>query len=299
MGLSTNRTVYGIHSMAPYRRSDDLPFGILKVLGGGTVAFTAETEKLFGGANKFAWASESKTIDSTFTATVKSMPDFLFEVYMGATVATTAAAALGSILQAITNVKGTSVVAATGIASIDIKSSSEADLKDGKYIIKAVSPTTVDVFVLSDVAFDKGTDLVYEDDLLKITASPLTITMGGTVEIPNTGLELTGGGGTIAMVADDTADARVAAAHGGVSTVTIGKTSTNFPEHGIVALAAKRADQSLFEIEMFKAVGTGFPIALEETVFSIPELTIDLLYDECKDAVAEITATAGEAAVCV
>jgi len=298
MGLSTNRIVYGIHSMAPYQRSDDLPFGILKVLGGGTVAFAAETEKLFGGSNKFAWASESKTIDSTFTATVKSMPNFLFEVYMGATVVTTAAAPLGSILQALANVKGTSAVAATGIASIGIKTSSEADLKDGKYIVKVVSATTVDVFVTSDVAFDKGADLVYEDDLLKITASPLTITMGGTVEIPNTGLELTGGGGTIAMIDGDTASAQVAAAHGGVSEISIGKTATNFPEHGIVALAAKRADQSLFEIEMFKAVGTGFPIALEETVFSIPELTIDLLYDECKDEVAKITATAGEAAVC-
>lgn len=298
MGLSTNRIVYGIHSMAPYRRADDLPFGILKVLGGGTVAFAAETEKLFGGANKFAWASESKTIDSTFTATVKSMPDFLFEVYMGATVATTSAATLGSILAVLANVKGTSVVATTGIASIDIKAGSEADLKDAKYVIKVVTATTVDVFALSDVSFDKGTDLVYEDDLLKITASPLTIVQSAAVEIPNTGLELTGDSGVIAMVVDDTASARSAAAHGGVSTIDIGKTATNFPEHGIVALSAKRSDQSLFEIEMFKAVGTGFPIALEETVFSIPELTIDLLYDECKDKVVTITATSGEAAVC-
>ena len=49
---------------------------------------------------------------------------------------------------------------------------------------------------------------------------------------------------------------------------------------------------------MFKAVGTGFPLALEETVFSIPELTIDLLYDEVKNAVAKITATQGEIANC-
>jgi hypothetical protein len=58
MALSSNRIVYGIHSMAPYRRDDGLPYGILKVLGGGTLAFSAETEKLFGGSNKFAWAKK-------------------------------------------------------------------------------------------------------------------------------------------------------------------------------------------------------------------------------------------------
>jgi len=298
MGLSSNRIVYGIHSMAPYRRSDDTPYGIFKVLGGGAIAFSAETEKLFGGSNKFAWASESKTIDSTFTATVKSMPDFLFELYLGASIVKTASAALGSILEVLVNVSGTTLVSATGVVGLTIKAGSEADLKDGKYVVKAVSATTVDVYVLSDIAFDKGVDAVYEDDLLKITATPLTIVAATAVTIPNFGLELTGGVGAIAMVVGDTAQAQVAASHGGVSEMTIGQSQTNFPEHGIVALSAKRADQSLFEIEMFKAVGSGFPIALEETVYSIPELTIDLLYDECVNAIAKITATAGEASSC-
>lgn len=48
MGLSTNRIVYGIHSMAPYQRVDGLPFGILKVIGGGTLSLSAEFEDLFG-----------------------------------------------------------------------------------------------------------------------------------------------------------------------------------------------------------------------------------------------------------
>lgn len=298
MGLKANRIVYGIHSMAPYARIDRLPYGILTVIGGGTISFAAETEKLFGGSQKFAWAVESKTIDSTFTATVKSLPDFLFQQYLGADVSTTAASATGSIIQALTNAKGTSVVAATGIASIGIKSGSEADVKDGKYIVKAVTATTVDVYLMSNIAFDKGTAKEYVDDSLKITATPLTIVSATPVEIPGFGLELTGGAGTIGMTVDDTATARVAAAHGGVSEITIGKNTTTFPEHGIVALSAKRSDGSLFEIDMFKAVGSGFPIALEETVFTIPELTIDLLYDPCKNAIAKIIASAGEASEC-
>lgn len=295
MALSANRIVYGIHSMAPYRRADGLPYGILKVIGGGSLSLSAEFEDLFGGSNKYAWASEAKTISSEFTAAVKSMPDFLFEVYLGADVVTTAAAALGTVVDAVANVKGTSLVdAVTGIASVGIKSGSEADLKDAKYVIKAVSATTVDVYMLTDVAADKGTDVVYEDDALKITASALTVPgTGATVDIPNTGLEITGGSGAIALTTDDTADFRIAASHGGVSEITIGKDTSTFPAHGFVALSAKRADNSLFEIEVFNAVGAGFPIALEETVFSIPELTIKLLFDSEKNAVAKITATAG------
>jgi len=232
MSLSTNRIVYGIHSMAPYRRSDDLPYGILKVIGGGTLSLSAEFEDLFGGSNKYAWASEAKTISSEFSATVKSMPDFLFEVYLGASVATTAAAALGSIVDAAANVNGTSAIdATTGMASVTIEAGSEADLKDAKYVIKAVSATTVDVYALTDIAFDKGTDMVFEDDLLKITATPITVPgTGGTVSIPNTGLEITGGSGAVAMTTDDTASLRVAASHGGVSEITIGGSQATFPE---------------------------------------------------------------------
>ncbi|RLA59240.1 MAG: hypothetical protein DRQ89_14355 [Epsilonproteobacteria bacterium] len=281
--------------MCPYSRTTGEPYGILKVIGGGSLSLSAEFEDLFGGSNKYAWASEAKTIASEFTSSVKSMPDFLFEVYLGASVATTAASALGSILDALANVNGTSAFdATTGVATVTVKSGSEADLKDAKYLVKAVSATTVDVFMYTDVAADKGTDITYEDDLLKITATALTIVAATAVEIPNTGLELTGGSGVIALVTGDTADCRVAAAHGGVSEITIGESTSSFPEHGIVALGAKRADGSLFEIDIFKAVGGGFPISLEETVFSIPELTIKLLYDSAKNAVAKITATAGQ-----
>jgi hypothetical protein len=294
MALSTNRIVYGIHSMAPYRRSDNLPYGILKVIGGGTLSLSAEFEDLFGGSNKFAWASEAKTIASEFTSTVKSYPDFLFELYMGASVTATAASATGSIIEAFANSNGVSVLdATTGVASALVKAGSEAELKDGLYVVKAVSATTVDVYALSDVAFDKGTAISFEDDALKITASALTITASTAVDVPNTGIELTGGSGAIALVTGDTAFYRVSAAHGGVSEIVIGGNATQFAEHGIIALGAKRADSSLFEIEMYKAVGAGFPIALEETVFSIPELTIKLLYDEVQDRVAKITATAG------
>lgn len=293
MSLSENRIVYGIHSICPYRRSDGLPYGILKVLGGGTLSLSAEYEDLYGGSQKFAWASEAKTLTSEFTATVKSMPDFLFELFLGASVVSTAASATGTV-GALANLKGTSVLeATTGIDNVAAKAGSESDLKAGKYVVKVVSATTVDVYNMTDIDFSNGTDLTYVDDSLKITETALTITASTAVEVPNTGLELTGGSGTIDLGdAGNTAVFEVAAAHGGISDITIGKASTTFPSHGQLCLAQKRSNGDIFEIEIYNAVGAGFPITLEETVFSIPELTIKLQYDSDKDAVAKVRAIA-------
>lgn len=285
MSLSEDFIAYGIHSLVPYRRSDKLPYGIFKVIGGGTISLSAEFEDLFGGSNKYAWASEAKTISAEFTATVKSMPDFLFEVFLGATVNTTAASATGSV-EAIANFNGTSAVASTGLASIGIKAGSESDLKSAIYVVKVVSATTVDVYAMTDIEFSNGTDIEFIDDALKITASALTITTATAVTIPDTGLELTGGAGVIAMVDGDTAVFKAASAHGGISEIIIGKSSATFPEHGQVALSAKRSDGSLMEIDIHKAVGAGFPIALEETVFSIPELAVKLLFDSALNRIA-------------
>lgn len=287
MSLSEDFIAYGIHSLVPYRRSDKLPYGIFKVLGGGTIALSAEFEDLFGGSNKYAWASEAKTISAEFTATVKSMPDFLFEVFLGAEVTKTAASATGTV-NGLENFNGTSAVAATGIATATVKTGSEADLKAAIYVVKVVSATTVDVYSMTDIEFSNGVDLEYIDDELKITSAPLTITTATPVTIPNAGIELTGGAGTIAMVAGDTAVFKAAAAHGGVTEIVIGKSSATFPEHGQVALAAKRSNGDMLEIDIHKAVGAGFPIALEETVFSIPELTVKLLYDNCINRIATI-----------
>jgi len=293
MALDYNRIVYGIHSIAPYRISDGLPYGLLKVLGGGTMTLSSEVEELFGGSNKFAWAVEAKTISAEWTATVKSMPDFLFELFLGASVSTTAASATGTV-GTIANVYGTSAVeASTGIASVAAKSGSETDLKDGVYIVKVVSATTVDVYSLTDIEFLNGNDLSYQDDDLKITASALTITASTAVEIPNTGIELTGGSGTIAMTIGDTARFEVKSAHAGISEIDLGASATTFPEHGQVCLAQKRANGDTFEIELYKVIGTGMPIPLEEQAFSIPELSMRLVYDSVNDKVATIRAKRG------
>jgi len=295
MALSEDRIVYGIHSIAPYRRSGtQLPYGILKVLGGGTISLAAEFEDLFGGSNKFQFASEPKTITSEFTSSVKSMPDFMFELFLGASITTTAASATGTVLDAIANKKGTSVQdGTTGIASVAIAIA--ADAKHGVYYVEAASATTVDVYHLTDIDHLVGTDAEYQNDILKITTVAITVPgTGGTVAIPNTGLELTGGSGAIAFVTGDIAEFTIAKPHAGVSEITVGQAGVVFEEHGLVMLSAKRSNGDLFELEAFKALGAGFPIALEETIFAIPELTTKLLFDSVVNAVFKIRAVKAE-----
>lgn len=293
MSFGYNRINYGIHSICPFRISDGLPYGILKVLGGGTMTLSSEFEELFGGSNKFAWAVEAKTISSEWTATVKTMPDFMFELFLGASVSTVAASATGTVGD-LANVKGT-LMAATGVASVAAKAGASADLKDGIYIIKAASATTVDVYALTDIEFKKlgGSDISYINEALKINVTPLTITMGAATTIPNLGVVLTGGASAIAMVAGDTARFSVRSAHAGVSVIDIGSSSTIFPEHRQLCLGQKRANGDTFEMELYKVVGSGMPIPFEEQTFAIPELSMKLVQDSANDKVATIRAKRG------
>lgn len=288
-----NRINFGIHSICPFRISDGLPYGILKVLGGGTMTFSSETEELFGGSNKFAWAVEAKTISSEWTATVKSLPDFMFELFLGASVSTVAADSAGTVGDFANILNATVLDAVIGIATVTAKAGGTSDLKDGIYIVHAVSATTVDIYGLSDIEFKKlgaANDLSYINEELKINDTPLAIAMGAATEIVGLGVEMTGGSGTIAMVIDDTARFSVRSAHNGVSTIDIGNTSTIFPEHRQLVLGQKRSNGDTFEMELYKVLGSGMPIPFEEVTFAIPELAMKLVYDSVEDKVATIRA---------
>lgn len=295
MGLSEQMIPYGIHSICPYNRVDGTPYGIMKVLGGGTLTLSSEFEEQFGGSNKFAWAVESKTISTEWVASVKSMPDFLYELFLGASVNKVAASLTGTV-DGLLAVKGT-LIDATGIASVEAVGSEEAKLKIGKYIAIAVSPTTIDVYALTDVDFTKDLASVmeYVDDSLKINDTPLTVVASTAVAIPNLGVTITGGSGTIGMTVGDSVRFNVAGPHGGMDIITVGKSASTFKEHGQICLSQKRSNGDLIEIEMYKVQGSGFPVGLTEQEFSVPELTMKLIYDQNKDAVAEIRSIKGVA----
>jgi hypothetical protein len=288
MPLSQDKIIYGIHSFTPYRRSDRLPYGIMKVIGSANLGLSAEQELLYAGSNKFPWAAESKTVSSEISAKVKAYPGFLFELFLGATVTEAGADAAGTIA-GLANAKGTSVSSAvTGFASLSvIPSTGAANLKFGKYVAKAVSATTIDLYLLSDIEAKRGTAVSYVDDSLKINASPLTLTNGGNIDYAPTGIRFVGGS-AVALVVGDTAIFEVLPPSQKSSKIKVGSSDTTFPAFGAVFLAQKRATGEMFEVEAFNVVANGLPISMEEQAFSQPEIKMVCLYDAVKDTVFEI-----------
>lgn len=285
MSLSEPRVFFGVHSVAPYSRSTGLPFGIAKVLASSSLAVSGELVKLNGGSNKWPWAIEDGLLTAEISLNFREYPDFAFELFLGKAPTVNAAEASGSAT-ALTNKNGVSTVdATTGIATVGVKAGSEADLKFTSFIVKVVSPTTVDVYATSDLDFARGADKEFENDALKITASPLTIVASTPVEVPGYGVELTGGSGAIAMVADDTAEFSVRPPNTKSTDVVIGATTDFRPEFGMIAMAAQRSDGSMVEFDMYRCKAVGLPIGLNENAFSEAEVTAEAFYDSVKNAV--------------
>jgi hypothetical protein len=293
MGLTatafpTQRKEFGIHSITAVNRTTKLPYGTAEILGDAVVNFAANSVDLIGGSSYYPWATEITDINSEVQMNLKTFPDWVEEVYMGASVTTTAASAISGTISALSNEKGTSVFdATTGVATATLKSSGEGDLKTSHYLVEAASATTVNVYAVSSLQFARGTDLYYESDNLDITATALTIATASAVEIPGTGVELTGGSGTIAMVTGDVALFTVAPPHNGISDIDIGQKGIIFPEHELYIFGKERASGEKALIRCYKAQGvSGMSYPFSQSDFAQSDLTVKLLYDEAVNKVA-------------
>ena len=272
--MAKKEIIFGIHSVTPYSRADGLPLTEepLKVLGSVTIPIAQEIIALNGGSSPDPFDIEKGARTTESTMLLKEYPSALIDIALGTKPTENAAEPLASA-SAIGNVKGTSAVASTGIASVGVKTASEADVKFISAIVKVVSPTTVDVFVQSDVDFAQGADGSFVGDSHKITPTPLTITMGGSVDIPNFGLELTGGAGTIAMVVGDTAVFSSKPINSGSREVVIGGIGAVAKNFGLLILAQKKSDATMHEFNVFEAVAGGLPFSLGEKAYSEAEVT--------------------------
>lgn len=286
MSLSNPRIIFGIHSLTPYARANRAPYGIMKVIGSAALALTADLEQLFAGSNKFAWAAESKTVNAELTVKIKQYPDFLFELFLGATVTAIAADAAGTVSE-LADVNGTSIVdAANGLASITVIGASKANLKFGHYLLIATAAGTADLYLLSDVDIQRGVDAVYSDDLLKIGSIDIS---AATDAQANLGLSFTKVG-TPAFTVGDTAKFTVAPPSQSGADIVVGAAGTTFPAFGAMIVAQKRATGEIFTIDAFNVVANGLPISLEEQAFSQPEVKLACLYDSAQDAVFKMKA---------
>lgn len=203
MALSNPVTGFGIHQVTIEDRTTFARFTAM-VLGDFGNENKEEQIPLQGGSSPFPWDTATGYADSKISLTFMQY-DLNLLKYLGGYNGTTAnytedadgdAAGAASTL---VNKSGSSVFhATTGVASVAPKSSQNPVF--GNYLIKAVTSTTVDVYL------DNNLDgVAFVNDALKITASPLTITAATGVDIPGANVTLTGGSGTIGMTTGDIA----------------------------------------------------------------------------------------------
>jgi len=157
------------------------------------------------GNNEFAIAVGTGEAEGTITATIQQYSLELLEILAPKeSIITSDSSGTPSISSS--NAKGVSVLNATTGLIIGLKAGAEASLKAGAYIVIARSASTVDV-IATTKDFKTNAQGV-------LNASPLSITTGTSVDVLDqdgnaTGLELTGGSGTIAFIEGDFAKADV------------------------------------------------------------------------------------------
>ena len=297
MSLCAPKTIYGVHSLSLYNRETWEPYGIIKVLGSLAFNLTGDFNDLYGGSSLYAWESEQGVLSAELSGTIKEIPNFAFEKFLGASVTANSAETSGNV-GTLTDKYGTVVNATTGVASAGAKSGSEADLKDGLYLVKVVSATTVDVYAMSDYDFDKGTDKSFETDLLKITATPLTVPdSGAAVEVPGYGFELIGGSGTVdletAGAIGDTAYVYVRKVNSGSDLITNGQSTAVFPAFGAMVASQKKGNGNTFETQLFNCKAIGLPISHTEAEWMNSDITLRAIYDSTENAVAKFRRVQG------
>jgi len=272
--MTNQNSIFGVHSITPYDLASGKPLSKkpFEVAGTFSAALTQEIIELNGGSSFDAFDTELGLRTFEGSMLLREYPSSLIEIALGTKPTENAAETNGSVTT-IRNVEGNSIASATGIASVGVKTGSEVDVPFASYTVQAVSATTVDVFVYSDVDFAQGTDKVFVAGTHKITPTPLTISMAGTTEIPDFGIEFTGGGGTIAMLIGETAVFDSRPINTSSRTVTIGSALARPKNIGLIAYTQRKSDGSMYKLNIFNALVAGLPIALAEKAFSEAEIT--------------------------
>jgi len=281
MALSSPRGQFGAHSVCFYNRTTGQPTAYVRVVGECNVEFAAETENLEGGSQMYPWDSEVSGISSSIALTGREYDPDTMELLLGGTLTENAAEATGAI-DGYVNVKGTSVKdAANGIDDVEVTSGDSADLKEGKYVIVATGADTATLYCLSDVDFQSGEDITFEDDTLSV--ADLDVSAGDDVQA-DTGLTFSQIG-TPAFVTGDSAEFYVRKPNSSSIELVFGQSGAEFSEFGCLIAGQKASDGSITYLELYRCKGAGMPIGFSPKTWSEWSITIQALYDSDKNAI--------------
>jgi hypothetical protein len=288
MALSQPRVNFGVHSFTAYKRADGMPYGPqLRVLQGSTFKLEGNNVELFGGSNRFAWAIEEGDTNASFEFSVSEYPNWLFEVFGGKAPTVGNPEASGNVSQ-LANKKGTSVVNGTTGLLATVTVSSAADLKFGKYVIKATAANAFKVYAMSDVDFSRGALLSITNDDMEIASFTGVAGNGSTHAIAALGITFTTGSGTTAFTIGDTATFEIRPVNTLNREVKIGGISDSLPEFSAVLYLQKRASGAVFECEVYKMKASGLSLGAERKAFSQNDYSAQASYDSVENAVCRI-----------
>lgn len=293
MAKDPKQIIFGIHGITLCNYSSFLPIGEeIDVIGDLSLEVSAEIEKLYGGSHLWPVAGEVKTFACDGSLEIREFPEELAEALVAGVGTKTAASATGGVTS-IANRLGTSVFSATtGIASVGLKSGETAELKAGLYVVVAASASAVDVYAVTTANLKRGTDISLTAGSMKI-ATGLSITTGAAVEVTDTGVELTGGSGTIGMTVGDTAFYRVYPPHNGVETIRMGQSGAEAVRVAIMLTAQNRTTGQYFDIFCPNTLCLGMPLGMKEKAFQSGNITIGVFTDENLDYAIETTSIVG------
>jgi hypothetical protein len=284
MAPSQRQGIFGISLICLYDLVSGLPITMLKIVNECNLNFQGESADLMGGAQMFPYDSEVTSLKTDLSVQAQEYNAVIMEKLM-AGIKTERAAEVSGAVEALANVKGTSVFEAiTGIASvIAIPSTGAANLKSGRYVIKAVSASTIDVYACQDIDHTRGTKVDFVDDTLKITPTPITVST--TTDLTDFGLRIAKGSGTLALTIGDTAVFNVRKPNAGSFDIEFGNENSQFPQFGLLCFSQKKTDGSYDMVEIYRAKAVGMPVNFKAKSWGEWSGTFKPLYDSAKGAV--------------
>lgn len=254
--------LFGVKYLIPFDLTTFKPKGIFEVIGAVEVSREIEQLLLEGGHANGPFAVEAGAPSNGITATLKEYPNFAYSLFENAVITTITSETLGFV-DTLINTKGTSVFdAVTGIDSGAIKAGEGDDIPAGQLILEALDATKVKIYLNGDVASGR-VPIVSE---LPVIAESVTIPdTGGTVDLAGYGITLTGGSGTVALVADDIAVMDVRPANTETTKIEVGADAgVNY--FGLLLVYPRNAqgEQTIIRFPKVAAVGMGFNASSRE-----------------------------------
>lgn len=280
--------LFGIKYLIPYDRTTLKPKGIFEVIGGVEVGREIEQLFLNGGHKSSPFAVEGGEENNTMTATLREYPNFAFNIFENADITSVTTEASGYVGTPGNKVGSSIIDPTTGIASIAATATKESSIPSGWLLIQGTSdPTKVDIYLAGDVASGR---VPIVDELPKIASDVVVAGTGGTVELADYGLTITGGSGTVAFTEGDLAYVDVRPANTKRTTIQVGaNTGVNYV--GMLLVYPRNSEKDQTIVRFPKVAVIGMPFNGNSREFSEFEQAMTPLYDDDAGVLYEIIRT--------